>query len=72
MCLKEALEKIADDKEPILLRDHRQDWEASDLLLSLSAGMLKRQVAMLPGFYIAALSESGLMGEVLYRLKSKS
>jgi hypothetical protein len=72
MCLKEALEKIANDKEPILLQDHRQDWEASDLLICLSAGMLKRQVAMLPGFYIAALSESGLMGEVLYRFKSKS
>ncbi len=71
MVLREALEKIVIDKERIVLRDHRRDWEASDLLSSLSPWMLKRPVHMLPGIYIAALNESGLMGEVLYRLKAK-
>jgi hypothetical protein len=34
--------------------------------------MLMRPVHMLPGIYIAALTESGLMGEVLYRLRAKA
>jgi hypothetical protein len=72
MCLKEALEKIVSDRQAVLLRDSRQEWEATDLLLNLSAGMLKRPVHMLSGVYIAALTESGLMGEVLYRLRTKA
>ncbi len=72
MSLREALEEIVRNKQPIRLRDHRQEWEANSLLDTLSAGMLKRQVHMLPGFYIAAITESGLMGEVLYRLCAKN
>jgi hypothetical protein len=55
-----------------VLKDHRREWEAGDLLASLSGPMLMRPVHMLPGIYIAALTESGLMGEVLYRLRAKA
>jgi hypothetical protein len=72
MCLKEALEKIVSDRQDVLLKDSRREWEANELLGSLSAGMLKRPVHMLAGVYIAAVGESGLMGEVLYRLRAKA
>ncbi len=72
MCLKEALEKIVNDQQAVLLKDSRREWEAGDLLNSLSAPMLKRPVHMLSGVYIAAVMESGLMGEVLYRLRAKA
>jgi hypothetical protein len=72
MSLKEALEKIINDSQAVLLRDSRREWEAADLLASLSPGTLKRPVHMLSGVYIAALAESGLMGEVLYRLRNKA
>jgi hypothetical protein len=72
MYLKEVLEKIVIDKQAVILRDSSRDWEANDLLNNLSTGMLKRPVHMLPGIYIAALTESGLMGEVLYRLRAKA
>lgn len=72
MVLKEALEKLVSDKTPFLLKDHRQAWEAGDLLGALSNGMLARPVHMLAGVYIAAITEKGLMGEVLYRFKTKN
>jgi len=72
MSLRDVLEKIVNDRQQVILRDHRQDWDANDLLNTLSPGALKRPVHMLPGVYIAALEESGLMGEVLYRLKAKA
>ncbi len=72
MSLREVLEKIVSDKQAVLLKDHRQEWEANDLLNTLSPGALKRTVHMLPGVYIAVVEESGLMGEVLYRLKAKA
>jgi hypothetical protein len=72
MCLKEALEKIVNDQQAVLLKDSRREWEAGELLSSLSAGTLKRPVHMLSGVYIAAVMESGLMGEVLYRLRAKA
>lgn len=72
MCLKEALEKIVNDQQSVLLKDSRREWEAGELLNSLSAPMLKRPVHMLSGVYIAAIMESGLMGEVLYRLRAKA
>jgi hypothetical protein len=72
MCLKEALEKIVSDRQAVVLKDSRREWEAAELLTGLSAGMLKRPVHMLSGVYIAALTESGLMGEVLYRMRAKA
>lgn len=72
MVLKDALEKIVTDAHPLVLKDHRREWEAGDLLTNLSGPMLMRPVHMLSGIYIAALTESGLMGEVLYRLRAKA
>ena len=72
MILRDALEKIVRDTHPFVLKDHRREWEAGDLLTSLSGPTLMRPVHMLPGIYIAALTESGLMGEVLYRLRAKA
>jgi hypothetical protein len=72
MCLREVLEKIVNDCQSVILKDSRQDWEAADLLTNLSPRLLGRPVHMLPGVYIAAVAESGLMGEVLYRLRVKA
>jgi len=72
MVLKEALEKIIGCGTAFILKDYRRDWEAGDLLGSLPSGMLARPVHMLPGVYIAAIAENGLMGEVLYRFRSKT
>ncbi len=72
MCLKEALEKIVNDRQNVLLKDSRREWEAAELLNNLSSGMLRQPVHMLSGVYIAALMESGMMGAVLYRLRAKS
>jgi hypothetical protein len=72
MVLRDALEKIVNDRQAIILRDSRRDWDAAELLGILSAWTLNRPVHMLPGFYIAAVTESGLMGEVLYRLKASA
>jgi hypothetical protein len=44
----------------------------ADLLRDLTSGTLGRPGHMLPGIYIAALGESGLMGEVLDRLRARS
>lgn len=71
MCLRDVLEKIVNDRQNVILKDSRRDWDAAELLTSLTPGMLKRPVHMLPGVYIAAVAESGLMGEVLYRLRVK-
>jgi len=71
MNLREALEKLVEDQAPFLLKDQHRDWEAADLLGSLSKGILIRQVHMLSGVYIAAVSEKGLMGEVLFRFKPR-
>lgn len=72
MCLKEALEKIVNDRQNVLLKDSRREWEAADLLNNLSSGVLRQPVHMLSGVYIAAIMESGMMGTVLYRLRAKS
>ena len=72
MNLKQALEKLIEDKAPFLLKDQRREWEAVDLLAQLSNGVLARPVHMLCGVYIAAVSEKGLMGEVLFRFKPRA
>lgn len=71
MCLRDILEKIVEDEEPILLSDRNTDWEASSLLKKLSDPMLKREAHFQPGMYIALINDGGYLGEVLYRVKSK-
>lgn len=71
MNLKQTLQKIIGDRQQILLSDSHQDWEALDLLNSLSESKLNRPVYFQPGLYIAEISEKGYLGTVLYRIKPK-
>ena len=72
MRLRDALGTIAVGREPILLNDAGTDWEAKALLDNLPEWKLSQQVQYMPGFYIAAVSESMCLGEVLYRIKKKA
>ena len=72
MCLREILQKIVKDNEPVLLNDSSRDWEACDLLERLSEPMLKRKAHLQPGLYIAEINDSGYLGHVLYKVKQKS
>lgn len=71
MQLKEILQKMINDKAPVLLSNNHQDWEATALLKSLSEPMLKRQVYLQPGMYIAEINDGGYLGRVLYKVKRK-
>lgn len=71
MQLKEILKKLINDKALVLLSDNQKDWEASALLKSLSEHMLKRQVYLQPGMYIAEINDKGYLGRVLYKVKCK-
>jgi hypothetical protein len=70
--LKEILEKLITEKVPVLLTDRKGDWEASEVLSSLSGPMLSRRAYFQPGMYIALISDGGYLGEVLYRVKAKA
>ncbi len=72
MSLKDALATIVDAREPVLLRSAGADWEAQALLESLPERKLGQKVQYMPGFYIAAVSDSMCLGEVLYRIKKKA
>jgi len=69
--LKDALGEIALGPEAVLLQSGGADWEARDLLNTLPERKLERRVHFMPGFYIAAVGETGCLGEVLYRIKKK-
>ena len=71
MSLKDALAAIVDASEPVLLRSNGSDWEARALLESLPERKLGQKVQYMPGFYIAAVSDSMCLGEVLYRITKK-
>ena len=72
MSLRDILQKIVKDNEPVLLNDNNRDWEACDLLKSLSEPMLKRKAHLQPGLYIAEINDSGYLGHVLYKVKQKA
>ncbi|UCE08889.1 MAG: hypothetical protein JSW07_22150 [bacterium] len=71
MNLKEILQKIVDNKEPILLCDNNQEWEANVLLEKLSEPKLKVDAYLQSGLYIAEINPGGYLGQVLYRVKQK-
>ena len=72
MSLREILEKIVKDGVPVLLSANNKDWEASALLDNLSEPMLRRKAYLQPGLYIAEISDSGYLGQVLYKVKLKA
>jgi hypothetical protein len=72
MSLKEILEKMVEEEEPVLLSDNNKDWEAIALLENLSEPMLRRQAYLQPGLYIAEINDSGYLGQVLYRVKQRA
>ena len=72
MSLREALAVIVAAGEPVLLRTAGADWEARALLETLPDRKLGQKVQYMPGFYIAAVSDSMCLGEVLYRITKRS
>ncbi|HOW85471.1 MAG TPA: hypothetical protein P5119_07475 [Candidatus Aminicenantes bacterium] len=70
--LRDVLGEIAAGVEPVVLRSLDRDWDAAELLQSLPERRLERRVQFMPGFYIAAVSESGCLGEVLFRIRKKN
>ncbi len=70
--LKDALGEIASGSEAVSLQARGNDWEAQGLLDSLPERQLERRVHFMPGFYIAAVGETGCLGEVLYRIHKKA
>jgi len=71
MNLREILQRIADTKEPIVLCDSNDEWDAGVLLEKLTEPVLKLNAYMQPGMYIAEINQGGYLGRVLYRLKPK-
>lgn len=73
MCLKEILEKLANNGDDVLLSDgNNRDWEAGALLDELSGPMLKKQAYLQPGLYIAEINDAGYLGHILYRVKARA
>ena len=72
MSLREVLNKLVQNKTPIMLNDGSKDWEAIDLLETLSEPMLRRDAYMQPGLYIAEIDSGGYLGRVLYKVKQKA
>ena len=70
MSLKDILQKLVNEKAPVLLADSQKEWEAAALLEKLSETRLKTSAHMQPGLYIAEISEAGYLGQVLYKLKT--
>ncbi|MBN1270788.1 MAG: hypothetical protein JXB26_00825 [Candidatus Aminicenantes bacterium] len=71
MILREILQIMKEKNAPILLCNHKGEFEASELLENLSEPMLKTAAHFQPGMYIAAINEGGYLGEVLFKVKSK-
>ncbi len=70
--LREALSEIAAGPEAVRLRSGGAEWSARDLLSSSSERKLGLRVHFMPGFYIAAVGETGCLGEVLFRITKQT
>ena len=71
MSLKEILEGIVANNTPILLCSGDKEYEATTLLETLHPVKLKRQAHLQNGLYIAAISDGGYLGDVMYKVKQK-
>ena len=72
MSLKDILTKLVESDTPILLNDGSQDWDAGQLLKTLSEPRLKVAAHMQPGMYIAEINDRGYLGRILYRVKDRA
>lgn len=72
MTLKEILVKMKEENVPVLLNDKKRDWEAGELLESLSEMKLKTPAYLQPGMYISEINSGGYLGTVLYRFTQKA
>jgi len=72
MNLKEILQKIVKENQPILLNDKQKNWEAGDLLNLLSTSRLGIKAYLQPGLYIAEINEAGYLGQVIYKVVPKT
>ena len=71
MSLKEILQKIVASGEAILLSDSEGDWEAGELLNSLSERTLKTPAHLQQGLYIAEINHAGYLGRVMFKVKPR-
>lgn len=72
MSLKEILQRIVESGEKILLCDKEKDWEALELLSSLSERTLKTPAHLQKGMYIAEINPAGYLGRVLFKVKPQA
>ncbi len=71
MSLREILQNIVDNNDPVLLCSGGKEYEAKDLLDTLHPVKLKRKAHMQNGMYIAAINDAGYLGDVMYKVKNK-
>jgi hypothetical protein len=69
MLLREILQQLANDGNPVLFNGKSAGLEASVLLNTLSEIQLKKRSHLQPGMYIAEINDAGYLGTVLYRFK---
>ena len=69
MSLKEILTKIVNDKESVLLCNALGSYKAEELLDDLQDTKLNIRSHYQKGLYIAKISETGFLSDVLYRVK---
>jgi hypothetical protein len=69
MIVKEILESLVDDRNPVLVGINKESAEASVFLNSLSDSMLKKKAHLQDGLYIAEINDGGYLGTVLFRFK---
>jgi hypothetical protein len=71
MRLKDILQKLVEEKTPILLCCGNQASEPGELLTTLPEPTLLRQAHLTPGLYIAEINDKGYLGRVLYKVQNK-
>jgi hypothetical protein len=69
MNVREILQSLADDGNPILEKEDKTVAEANIHLTTLPEMILKRKAHLQPNMYIAEISEGGYLGRVLFRFK---
>ena len=69
MDLKEILNKIIEKQLPVVLCNSNGNFSASELLKNLSETKLRTKAYYQTGLYIAKISESGFLGDVLFKLE---